>query len=31
MARYDVKRQSDRFFITCMENKGYRKTSRPMF
>lgn len=31
MARYDASRQSDRFFATCMENRGYKKSSRPLF
>lgn len=31
MARYDASRQSDTFFRSCMENKGYHRTSKPMF
>ncbi|PIW28255.1 MAG: hypothetical protein COW30_08115 [Rhodospirillales bacterium CG15_BIG_FIL_POST_REV_8_21_14_020_66_15] len=31
MARYDMTRQSDRIFARCMEDRGYRRTSRPLF
>lgn len=31
MARYDLSRQSDRMFVTCMENRGYRRSSRSLF
>ncbi|MEQ8804168.1 MAG: hypothetical protein RIE87_15865 [Rhodospirillales bacterium] len=31
MARYDLSRQSDRMFTTCMENRGYRRSSRSLF
>lgn len=31
MARYDARRQSDRYFSNCMENKGYQRTSKPLF
>jgi hypothetical protein len=31
MARYDMSRQSDRMFAACMENRGYRRTSKPLF
>lgn len=31
MARFDASKQSDRFFTTCMENRGYHRSSRPLF
>ena len=31
MARYDMTRESDRMFERCMENRGYRRTSRSLF
>ena len=29
MARYDMRKQGDKFFQNCMENKGYRRSSKP--
>lgn len=31
MARYDASKQSDTYFRSCMENKGYHRTSKPLF
>lgn len=31
MARYEMSRQGDKIFVRCMESRGYRRTSKPLF
>ncbi|MEK9673366.1 MAG: hypothetical protein VW268_12840 [Rhodospirillaceae bacterium] len=31
IAQYEMIRDADRMFISCMEGRGYRRTSKPLF